>query len=184
MVTASYGSKCQWMFVRMIFSELQNILLPNLVLWCSIMSQSAMQNFFFFFFWGYLQGQGHTEGSYDQNMTFYIFWTVDSLATKLDCWYIIINQNVLWRRLDYCIWVKVTAKGQNVNVLSRWYLLNHQTLCFQTWYCDESWVRVSCKKIDLIFTRSRSLQELIWSKHDNFYISFELLILLLPNLVS
>ena len=32
----------------------------------------------------YLQGQGHREGSYDQNLTFcYINWTVDSLATKL-----------------------------------------------------------------------------------------------------
>ena len=33
------GSKCQWMFVRMIFSESQNILLLNLVWQCSIMSQ-------------------------------------------------------------------------------------------------------------------------------------------------
>ena len=53
----SKGSKCQWMFVRMISSEPQNILLPNLVWWCSIMSQSVM--------WGkivyFLQGQGHSE---------------------------------------------------------------------------------------------------------------------------
>ena len=32
---------------------------------------------------------------------------------------------------------------------------NHQTFCFQTWYCDSSlWVRVSCKKIYLLFSRS------------------------------
>ena len=38
----SEGSTCQWMFVWMIFSESQNILLPNVVWWCSIMSQSVM----------------------------------------------------------------------------------------------------------------------------------------------
>ena len=32
----------------------------------------------------YLQGQGHSKGSCDEDMTFYyIFWTVDSFATKL-----------------------------------------------------------------------------------------------------
>ena len=40
----------------------------------------------------------------------------------------------------------------NINVFSRWYLLNHHTFCFQTWYCDSSlWVRVSCRKIDSLF---------------------------------
>ena len=53
------------------------------------------------------------------------------------------------------------------------FMLNHQTFCFQTWYCDSSlWVRVSCKKIDLLFSRSRSLRELIWSRYDNFYCIF------------
>ena len=56
--------------------------------------------------------------------------------------------------------------------MSKWYLLNHQTFCFQTWYCEASlWVRVSCKKIDLLFSKSSSLQELI-SKYDNFYCIF------------
>ena len=35
-------SKCQWVFVQIISSELQNILSPNLVWWCSTMSQSVM----------------------------------------------------------------------------------------------------------------------------------------------
>ena len=57
--------------------------------------------------------------------------------------------------------------------MSRWYLLNHQTFCFRTWYCEASlWVGVMCKKIDLLFSRSRSLQELVWSKYDNFYCIF------------
>ena len=56
---------------------------------------------------------------------------------------------------------------------SRWYLLKHLTFCFQTWYCDASlWVRVSCKKIDLLFPRSRSLQELLWSNYDDFWVIF------------
>ena len=46
----SEGSKCQWMFVGMIFSESQNILLPNLVWWCSIISQSVMQKNWFTIF--------------------------------------------------------------------------------------------------------------------------------------
>ena len=42
----SKGSKCLWMFVSMI-SESQNILLPNLVWLCSIISQSDMQKNWF-----------------------------------------------------------------------------------------------------------------------------------------
>ena len=57
--------------------------------------------------------------------------------------------------------------------MSWWYFLNHHIFCFQTWYCDSSlWVRLSCKKIDLLFSRLRSLQVLIWSKYDNFYCIF------------
>ena len=43
----SKGSKCQWMFVRMICSEPHNILLPNLVWLCSFISQSVMQKYWF-----------------------------------------------------------------------------------------------------------------------------------------
>ena len=58
-------------------------------------------------------------------------------------------------------------------MLFRWYLLNHRTFCFLTWYCGASlWVGESCKKIYLLFSRSRSLQKLIWSKYDNFYCIF------------
>ena len=76
------------------------------------------------------------------------------------------------------------SKGSKCQCLSRWYLLAQQTFCFQTWYCDaSSWVWVSCKKTDLLFWRSRSLQELIWSNVIISTVFFELLILLLPNLV-
>ena len=57
--------------------------------------------------------------------------------------------------------------------MSRWYFLNHYTFCFQTWSCDATlWVKVLCKKIDLLFSRSKSLQELVWSNSDNFYCTF------------
>ena len=57
--------------------------------------------------------------------------------------------------------------------MSRWYLLNHQTFCLQSWYWDASlWVWVLFKKVDLLFSNSRSLQDLIWSKYDNSYCIF------------
>ena len=69
---------------------------------------------------------------------YYIFWTVDCLATKLG---LMIHYHKpeypvkkvglhhsgsrsQWRSKCYC--------------LPRWYVLNHQTFCFQTWYCDAS----------------------------------------------
>ena len=42
----SRDSECHLMYVQMISSESQNIVFPNLVWWCSIMSQSVMQKFF------------------------------------------------------------------------------------------------------------------------------------------
>ena len=44
------SSKCWWMFVRTMSSEPQNILSPNLVWLCSIISQSVMQKNWFIVF--------------------------------------------------------------------------------------------------------------------------------------
>ena len=92
-------SKCRWLIVGMIFSESQNILLPNLVRWCSTMSQSVMW-IFCCCCYCYLQGQGHSEGSYDQNMT--ISTTFSELLIpwqpNLVWWYIIISQSILWKK--------------------------------------------------------------------------------------
>ena len=66
----------------MIFSESQNILLPNLVWWCSIMSQSVMQFFCLLLLSSSSRSQqGFIRSKYDSFR--YIFWTVNSLATKL-----------------------------------------------------------------------------------------------------
>ena len=65
--------------------------------------------------------------------------------------------------------VKVTWRSK-YQCLSRCYLLNRQTFCYQTWYCDAtSWAGVLCKMICLLFSRSRSQQGLVWSKCDRFY---------------
>ena len=70
------------MFIWMIFLESLNILLPNLVWWCSIMSQSVMQNFFCVcaVFKVRVTVRAHM---IKKDSFYYIFWTVDSLAAKL-----------------------------------------------------------------------------------------------------
>ena len=40
-------SKCQWMFVQMIFYDTRNFLLPNLLWWCIITSQIVFQKDWF-----------------------------------------------------------------------------------------------------------------------------------------
>ena len=88
-------------------------------------------------------------------------------------WYIIISQSVSWKCWIIIFYIKITARVQNVNECLSTGYLNHQTFCFKTWYCDaSSWVRVSCKKIGLLFSRSRSQHGLIWSDCGNFYCIF------------
>ena len=82
-------------------------------------------------------------------------------------------------KMDYCI--QGHSERSKYQCFPRWYLLNCQTLCYQTWCCDaSSWAGMSCKKIGLLFSRSgsqqgkpfsrsRSQQGLIWSKYDSFH---------------
>ena len=59
--------------------------------------------------------QGFLWSKYDS--FYYIFWTVDSLRTKLDLMiYIIIRQSVLWKKRITAFKDKVKAEGQNVDV--------------------------------------------------------------------
>ena len=106
----------------------------------------------------------------------YIFLTVDSLATKLGL--VIHHQKpecLVKKKRIAAFRVKLTAKGQNVSVcpddISKppFILFPNSVL----WCIIYSlWIGVSCKKIDLLFSRLRSLQELLWSKYDNFYCIF------------
>ena len=98
----------------------------------------------------YLQCQGHIKGLYNENT---IIFTISSkllvcLQTNLVWEYSTISQSVLWKNGITAFKVKVTAKVHNVGgCLSRWYILNCRTFCYQTWYGDAvSWARVSCKK--------------------------------------
>ena len=71
------------------------------------------------------------------------------------------------KRLDCSVVVKVKVTGKVKNsseCSSQRYLLNRWSFCNQTWYGDAtSWTRVSCKKIDLLSSSSRSQWGLIWS---------------------
>ena len=115
-------SKCYWLFVQMRSSESQNLLLPNLVWWCIIMRQSVFQKDWVavFRFVCHLQGQGHSEGSYNQNMTFwYIFWTSYPFATKLGLVAHHHKLDCLVKRLDCFVVIKIKVTGRfkiSVNV--------------------------------------------------------------------
>ena len=108
----------------------------------------------------YFQGGGHSEGSYDQNMT------LSTLSSELLIpwqpnfflkWYVIISQSVLGKKLDYCIQGQGHSEGSKFWCLSRWYFRSHQTFRYQIWCSDaSSWAGVSCKKTGLLFSRSRS----------------------------
>ena len=78
-------SVSQWrvkmlMFVQLISSKPPNILLPNLILWCIIMSWNAHRKIGLLFS-GSRSQQGLIWPKYDS--FYYIFWTAHSFATKL-----------------------------------------------------------------------------------------------------
>ena len=162
------------MFVQMISSESQIILLPNLVWQCSIKSQNVMRKTNSFC---YLQGQGHSEGWYDQNMTLstIVFELLIPWQPDLVWWYIIMSQSVMWKkngllhsrsrsqwRFKMLMFVQmISSSSKPRNILFPNLVLWCIIMC-QLW----------CKKIDVLFSRSRSLQVLIWPKYDNFYCIF------------
>ena len=102
----------------------------------------------------------------------YVFWIVDSLATELGLMIHHHNPECLAKK-NWLLHSRSRSQHRVKMLMFRWYLPNHLTFCFQTWYCDSSsWVRVSCRKIGLLFSWSMSQQGLIWSKYDNFYCIF------------
>ena len=100
----------------------------------------------------YLQGQGHSKGSYHQNMTLSTILSelLIPWQPNLVWWYIIKSQSVLWKKkLISAFRLKVTVKVQNVSeCVSGWYLLNCRSFWYQIWYGNAaSWVRVLCRKV-------------------------------------
>ena len=107
----SEGLKYQWMFFWTIFCESQNILLSNLVLWYSIMSQSHADIFVVFIFKVKVTARAHMIKIWLS----YIIWTVDSLAAKpgLMIHYQKPECPIKKKRITV-LRVKVTVKGQNL----------------------------------------------------------------------
>ena len=139
----------------MISSESLNLLLPNLVCWCIIMSQIVFQKDWVAVFKGKVTVKDHITKmwlSHKSNMSFELLIHLQLLGLmahhdKLDC----LQLDCLVKRLDCFVVVKVkgSEKVHNSSECSSWqYLLNCWTFCNQTCYCDaSSWARVSCKKI-------------------------------------
>ena len=87
--------------------------------------------------------------------------------------YIIISQSVLWKK-NWLLHSRPRSQGRvKMSMFVHLISTKPQTFCYQTWYCGvSSWAGVSCKKIGLLFSRSRSQQWLIWLKYDIFYYIF------------
>ena len=148
-------------------------MLPNLVWWCCRMNQSVTQNKNCLLSSRPRSQRGLILSNYYSD--YYIFWTADSLATRSGLMIDYHRPERLVEKLDYCSKGQGHSEGSKFRCLSRWYFLNRRTFCYQTRYCDaSSWAGVSCKKICLLFSRSRSKQGLVWSKYDSFYCIFRI----------
>ena len=130
----------------------------------------------------YLQGQGHSEGFYDQNMTLSTIFSelLIPWQPNLVWWYIRVSYEKNWIT---AFRVKVTMKGQNgmfVQMVSS----KPPNILFPNlvWWCITMSWSVIQKDWFAIFK-----VQITARAHDQnviiFTVSFELLILLLPNLV-
>ena len=141
------------MFVWMISSEPQNILLPNLVWWWSknkpecYAERKKKKN-------SLLSSRSRSQRGLilsNSDSDYYIFWTADSLPTRLGLMIGYQRPEHLVEKLDYCIQGQGHSEGSKCQCLSGWYLLDHQIFGYQTWYCDASlWAGVLCKIICLL----------------------------------
>ena len=124
-----------------------------------------------------LQGQSHSAGSYNQNMTISTssFKLLVRLQPNLVWWYCIIGQSVLWKNWITAFKVKVTPKVKNVcEYLSGCYLLNHKTFCTKLGMVmlqnePECHAKQFCCCCCLLSSRSRSQRGLILSKYYTDY---------------
>ena len=83
----------------------------------------------------YLQCQGYSKGLYNQNMTVSNSIISSKLLACLQLNLVSTASEVGVSYGKNGLLVKATAKVQNVSeCLSGWYLLNHRTVCYQTWF--------------------------------------------------
>ena len=153
------------MFVQMISFEPQ---LPNLVWWCSIMSQSSMRGKKLLSS-GSMSQRGFIWSKYDSFC--YIFWTVDSLVTKLglmihhhmpEC--LMKNNGSLHSRARSQQRVKISVFVQIISFKPPNILLPNLV-----WWCSKMSYSVMWNKNCLLSSMSRSQWGLIWSKYDSIY---------------
>ena len=114
-----------------------------------------------------------------------IFWTAGHFVTKLA---MIMQHHVSKRHAENwftVLNVKVTARADIIKtLLFLLYLLNWWSVCHQTWFdSTASQVGMSCGKIGLLHSRSRSQQRFKMSLNIFWMISSEAQNILLPNLV-
>ena len=110
-----------------------------------------------------LQGQSHSEGSHNKNMTLhYVFWTADPFATELVWWRIIISWIALWKDWSALLWSR-SGSQERLHILVNVHLDNINCWTFVTklgivmhYHGPES-----CKKICLLSSSSRSQWRLI-----------------------
>ena len=136
--------------------------------WCIIIRQCVLLKKMVH----YLQCQGHSKGWYDQNMTLstisselLILW-----QPNLICWYISISQSVFWKKIG---WLLSSSRSQQRSKYQLFVQMRsskppHILLPNLVLWCI-TMSRSACKKIDVLFSRSRSQQGLMWSKYDSFY---------------
>ena len=141
-------------FVQMISSKPPNFL-PNLVLWCIVLSGSVMKKDLFAVFKVKVTARAHMVRN---DSVYHIFWTADLLALKLGLLVHYHKPECLMEKLDCCVQGQGHSNISSVNeCLFRWNFLNHWTFYYQTWYGDASlWARLSIKETDLLSSRSRS----------------------------
>ena len=125
---------------------------PNLVWLCSIMSQSVMRKHCC------LWGQGHSKGSYDQNMTLSTIFSelLFTWQQKLVWWCISSNQSVLWRKKNRLL--HSGSKSQRRVKM----LIFVQMISF----------KLPNSLFPNLVLWCFIIQELIWSKYDKFYCIF------------
>ena len=127
-------------------SKLSNLLLPNLVEWFIIMSQSEKT--------GMLSSRLRSQWSF-HIVKLWVFWTADVLQPNLVWWH---KVDCLSKRLDCSVQVEQRFKiSMNVHMddlvaTAETFVITKLVMVMQ-----HRWP-VSCEKIDLLFSKSRSQQ--------------------------
>ena len=97
------------------FSKSQNILLPNLVWWCSIVCQSVLRTNWFCLAIFKVKATGRAHMTKIWLSTIFSELLIPG-QPDLVWWYIILSLSVLWKKLNYCIHSQGHSEGQNVYV--------------------------------------------------------------------